>query len=66
MMTFGRPWALLLLAIPVLLIVWEVLRTHRAVALPFDHGAPGPRPLAGPVRAGRQLAAGACCWPWRF
>jgi Ca-activated chloride channel family protein len=37
-MTFGRPLALLLLAAPVLLILWETLRTQRRVALPFDHG----------------------------
>jgi Ca-activated chloride channel homolog len=37
-MTFGRPLALLLLAIPVLMIVWESLRKHRHVPLPFDHG----------------------------
>ena len=46
-MTFGRPAALLLLAIPVLLILWETLRTHRPVKLPFDYGqAPSGRWLA--------------------
>lgn len=37
-MTFGRPEWLLLLALPVLLIVWETRRSHPRVALPFDHG----------------------------
>src|SRR5277367_4100664 len=37
-MTFGHPMALLLLAIPVLLIVWEIVRKHPHMPLPFDHG----------------------------
>ncbi len=38
-MTFGRPAALLLLAAPVLLILWETLRKHVPMALPFDHAS---------------------------
>ena len=37
-MIFARPWLLLLLAIPVLLIAWEVLRSGSRTAMPFDHG----------------------------
>ncbi len=40
-MTFGRPMALLLLAVPVLLVLWETLRQHPAMTLPFDHGHQG-------------------------
>lgn len=38
---FGRPWVLLLLAVPVLLLWWTWTRTGRRVALPFDHGRRG-------------------------
>ncbi len=37
-MTFGYPIWLLLLAVPVLLIVWEVAWRRPRVALPLDHG----------------------------
>ena len=37
-MTFGRPEFLLFLAIPLLLVVWELTRRAPRIALPFDHG----------------------------
>ena len=37
-MTFGRPEFLLLLAIPLLIAVWELTRRYPRVTLPFDHG----------------------------
>ncbi|QEG29031.1 von Willebrand factor type A domain protein [Gemmata obscuriglobus] len=40
-MTFEYPYALFLLAVPVLLLAWVWLREGRRVALPVDHGPPG-------------------------
>lgn len=37
-LSFTYPWVLLLLAVPVLLALWEVTRTGHRVALPLDHG----------------------------
>ena len=37
-MTFGHPEFLLLLAIPLLIGVWELTRRYPRVALPFDYG----------------------------
>lgn len=42
-MMFARPWLLLLLAIPVLLIAWDVLRRGPRTVMPFDHGNHRPR-----------------------
>jgi Ca-activated chloride channel homolog len=39
-MTFSRPWLLLLLAIPILLAVWECLRRGHPLVMPFDHARP--------------------------
>jgi Ca-activated chloride channel homolog len=36
---FGRPWLLLLLALPVLHLCWVWQRRSRRVVLPFDHAA---------------------------
>lgn len=38
---FGRPWMLLLMVLPVLLLYWVWQRRSRRVVLPFDHGASG-------------------------
>lgn len=38
---FGRPWLLLLLALPVLHLWWVWHRRGRRVVLPFDHGSRG-------------------------
>ncbi len=38
---FGRPWMLLLLVVPVLLLYWVWQRRSRRVVLPFDHGQAG-------------------------
>ena len=64
-MTFGRPAALLLLAVPVLLVLWETLRQHPAMALPFDHGHQRSGRWLGRLVLGGEPAAGRCCWPWR-
>ncbi len=40
-MTFGQPWMLLLLVVPVLLLVFTWTRTGGRVVLPFDFGRPG-------------------------
>ncbi len=37
-MTFAHPWLLLLLAIPLLLGIWEWQRRGHPLVLPFDHG----------------------------
>ncbi|MEA3211110.1 MAG: Ca-activated chloride channel [Chthoniobacter sp.] len=37
-MSFARPWLLLLLALPLLLAVWEWQRSGHRLVLPFDHG----------------------------
>jgi Ca-activated chloride channel family protein len=39
-MSFAHPWLLLLLALPILLAVWEWNRTGHRLVLPFDHGLP--------------------------
>jgi Ca-activated chloride channel family protein len=39
-MTFARPWMLLLLALPVLLLVWEAQRLGHRLVLPFDWARP--------------------------
>lgn len=36
-MSFAHPWLLLLLALPILLAVWEWRRAGYQIALPFDH-----------------------------
>ncbi|MEK6249887.1 MAG: VWA domain-containing protein [Planctomycetales bacterium] len=36
-MSFGHPWLLLLVAVPVLLMVWEAVRRGMRLAVPFDH-----------------------------
>ena len=36
-MTFANPAVLILLALPVLLVVWEWRRRGTALAMPFDH-----------------------------
>lgn len=57
-MTFGHPWVLSLLAIPVLLMVREIAGRKPAVALPFDHGEqPTGRWLAGLTNAANMLPA---------
>lgn len=38
---FGRPWVLLFLAVPALILYWTWTRRGRRVVLPFDHGARG-------------------------
>jgi Ca-activated chloride channel family protein len=38
MMSFARPWLLLLLVIPVGLMLWEWRRRGHPLVLPFDHG----------------------------
>ena len=49
-LSFARPALLLLLAVPLLLMVWVIRRRSGQVALPFDHGvAPGRG--AGALRA---------------
>ena len=40
---FARPWLLLLLVLPVLLLSWIWQRRGRRVVLPFDRGADAPR-----------------------
>lgn len=35
---FEHPWRLLLLAVPVCLLVWELSRRGPRIALPYDHG----------------------------
>ncbi|MCH8922946.1 MAG: VWA domain-containing protein [Planctomycetes bacterium] len=37
-MSFGHPWWLLLLAAPLLLVVWELGRRSPRIAIPLDHG----------------------------
>lgn len=39
-MSFVRPWMLLLLAVPLLLALWEWQRSGHRLVLPFDHGQP--------------------------
>ena len=39
-MSFARPLLLLLLALPLLLAVWEWKRAGHRLVLPFDHGLP--------------------------
>src|SRR5215212_2398663 len=46
-MTFGRPWLLLLLVLPMLLGIWEWTRRGPDIVLPFDHAN---------VRRGRFLS----------
>lgn len=56
-MSFARPWMLLLLVIPVVLIVWQTRRRGHPLVLPFDHAAPRQG------RALRRLLLGAECLP---
>jgi Ca-activated chloride channel family protein len=42
-MTFQRPWLLLLLALPVLLMAWEWQRRGQTLVLPLDHSQARPR-----------------------
>lgn len=37
-MTFTRPWVLLLLALPLIMAIWEWQRIGHVLRLPFDHG----------------------------
>ena len=46
-MTFARPFVLLLLIAPVLLIWWEWLRRGRPIVLPLDHSGAKPRRWLG-------------------
>jgi len=41
-MTFGNPWVLWLLILPVLVAVWESVGPRPRIALPFDHGQQRP------------------------
>src|SRR5687768_2941550 len=56
--SFAHPWALLLLALPVLLVVWEMSRQGVLVRLPFDP-RPGPavRARGGGALGGLVMAA---------
>ncbi len=36
--SFAHPWVLLALAVPILLVWWEIARRGHEVALPLDHG----------------------------
>lgn len=38
-MTFGNPWILLLLALPIALVIWVFRRRTGTVAAPFDHSS---------------------------
>ena len=38
---FGRPWLLLLLALPLLQLCWVWRRQTRRVVLPYDQGLAG-------------------------
>ena len=50
-MTFAFPAVLVLLALPVLLLVWEWRRRGTVLAMPFDHsGARRGRGLEGVVK----------------
>ena len=56
-MTFAYPAVLTLLALPVLLMVWEWRRRGTVVALPFDHAnARRGRWLEGTVKTANLLA----------
>ena len=52
-MTFGQPWALLLLVLPAALLAFTWMRRGGRVVLPFDFGRPG----SGRVLRGLLLAA---------
>lgn len=55
-MTFGHPWMLALLAVPLLLLVRAWSRSGRRVVLPFDHGVAGTgRWWRGVVQVGESL-----------
>ncbi|OUV37701.1 MAG: hypothetical protein CBC62_07720 [Opitutia bacterium TMED102] len=55
-MTFANPAVLTLLALPVLLLVWELRRRGTVVALPFDHAnAKRGRLLEGTVKVANLL-----------
>ena len=57
-MSFARPWMLLLLALPILLAVWECMRRGNPIVLPFDHTRRRPRKfLRGLVTAFNLLPA---------
>ncbi|MBX3462203.1 MAG: VWA domain-containing protein [Planctomycetes bacterium] len=55
---FGRPWLLLLLALPLLHLGWVWQRQGRRTALPFDHGGRGGGPwLRAALGLGESLPA---------
>ena len=55
---FGRPWALLLLVVPIVLVLFAWNRRGRRVVLPFDHArAGGGRVLLSLLRFGESLPA---------
>ena len=56
-MTFARPLLLLLLALPLLLAVWEWKRAGHRLVLPFDHGVQRPGRLLGRLVKCLNLAA---------
>lgn len=55
-MSFARPWFLVFLAIPVLLIAWEWLRRGHPIVLPFDHANPRKRPFIRTLVTALNLA----------
>ena len=65
-MTFGHPEFLLLLAIPLLIGVWELTRRYPGVAMPFDYGKQRPGRWLERFASCRRLAARRCCWRWRL
>lgn len=55
---FGRPWALLLLVVPIVLVLFAWNRRGRRVVLPFDHArGGGGRILLSVLRFGESLPA---------
>jgi Ca-activated chloride channel family protein len=56
-MSFARPWLLLLLALPLLLAIWEWQRPGLRVVLPFDFGRQGRGRWLGNLVRGANLLA---------
>src|SRR5438552_2142544 len=56
---FTHSWVLALLILPLMLTAWEVLRTGRRIALPFDHAQHRRRPriMPGLILAANLLPA---------
>ena len=55
-MSFGHPWVLLLLILPVAMTWWEWTRRGHRLSLPFDHAsARSGRWLGGIVRSANLL-----------